>query len=63
MYAIRSYYVQPKRTIHLVFGQDEEVMGPEGVKQIVKELKSRGINEVALVLDEGLPLTTGLFPA
>lgn len=53
---------RPTRTIYLVFGQDEEVTGPEGVKQIVKELKSRGINEVALVLDEGLPLTTGLFP-
>ncbi|WP_440945776.1 M20/M25/M40 family metallo-hydrolase [Methanosarcina sp. T3] len=53
---------QPTRTIYLVFGQDEEVMGPEGLKQIVKELKFRGINEVALVLDEGLPLTTGLFP-
>jgi len=53
---------QPIRTIYLVFGQDEEVMGPEGVKQIVEVLKSRGINEVALVLDEGLPLTVGLFP-
>jgi carboxypeptidase PM20D1 len=53
---------QPTRTIYLVFGQDEEVMGPEGVKHVVEILKSRGINEVALVLDEGLPLTTGLFP-
>jgi len=53
---------QPTRTIYLVFGQDEEVMGPEGVKQVVEVFKSRGINEVALVLDEGLPLTTGLFP-
>lgn len=53
---------QPTRTIYLVFGQDEEVMGPEGVKQVVKELKSRGVTDVALVLDEGAPLTTGLFP-
>ncbi len=53
---------QPTRTIYLAFGQDEEVGGPEGVKQIVQVLKSRGVNEIALVLDEGLPLTTGLFP-
>lgn len=53
---------QPRRTIHLVFGQDEEVGGPEGVSRIVETLQSRGIDEVALVLDEGLPLTTGLFP-
>lgn len=53
---------QPNRTILLVFGQDEEVGGPEGMKHVVQTLRSRGINEVALVLDEGLPLTTGLFP-
>jgi len=53
---------QPTRTIYLVFGQDEEVMGTEGVKHIVEVLQSRGVNEVALVLDEGLPLTVGLFP-
>ncbi len=53
---------QPTRTVYLVFGQDEEVMGSEGVKHIVEELKSRGVKEVALVLDEGLPLTSGLFP-
>jgi carboxypeptidase PM20D1 len=53
---------QPSRTIYLVFGQDEEVMGLEGAQQIVAELRSRGIDEVALVLDEGLPLAPGLFP-
>jgi len=53
---------QPTRTIYLSFGQDEEVGGPEGGAQIVKLLKSRGVNEIALVLDEGLPLTVGLFP-
>jgi carboxypeptidase PM20D1 len=53
---------QPTRTFYLVFGQDEEVMGTEGVKHIVEVLQSRGVNEVALVLDEGLPLTVGLFP-
>jgi len=53
---------QPTRTIYLVFGQDEEVMGLEGVQVVVKELQARGVKEVAMVLDEGLPLTTGLFP-
>jgi len=53
---------QPTRTILLVFGQDEEVGGPEGAMQVPALLKARGINEVALVLDEGLPLTVGLFP-
>lgn len=54
--------LQPKRTIYLVFGQDEEVMGREGVREIVSVLRARGVNEVALVLDEGLPLAPGLFP-
>jgi carboxypeptidase PM20D1 len=53
---------QPNRTIYLAFGQDEEVGGPEGAQHVVKVLKSRGVNKVALVLDEGLPLTNGLFP-
>jgi carboxypeptidase PM20D1 len=53
---------QPTRTVYLVFGQDEEVMGLEGTRQVVKVLQSRGVDDIALVLDEGLPLATGLFP-
>ena len=53
---------KPNRTIYLVFGQDEEVGGAEGVQHIVAALKARGVKEVALVLDEGLPLAPGLFP-
>lgn len=53
---------KPKRTIYLAFGQDEEVGGPEGAGNIVEVLKSRGVNKVAFVLDEGVPITTGLFP-
>lgn len=53
---------QPTRTMYLVFGQDEEVGGSEGAKHIPELLKSRGVNEVALVLDEGVPITVGLFP-
>lgn len=53
---------QPRRTTYLAFGQDEEVGGPEGVQLIVNVLQERGITEVALVVDEGLPVTAGLFP-
>jgi len=53
---------KPKRTFHLVFGQDEEVGGAEGVKNVVRALEARGVREVAMVLDEGLPLAPGLFP-
>jgi len=53
---------KPKRTTYLVFGQDEEVGGAEGVQHVVAALKSRGVKEIALVLDEGLPLAPGLFP-
>jgi len=53
---------KPMRTIYLAFGQDEEVGGAEGVQHIVTALKSRGVKEVAMVLDEGLPLAAGLFP-
>ncbi|HSF14090.1 MAG TPA: M20/M25/M40 family metallo-hydrolase [Vicinamibacteria bacterium] len=53
---------KPKRTIYLAFGQDEEVGGPEGASNIVAVLKSRDVNKVAFVLDEGVPITTGLFP-
>jgi carboxypeptidase PM20D1 len=53
---------QPTRTTYLAFGQDEEVGGPEGVRHIVEVLQERGVTEVALVVDEGLPVTAGLFP-
>lgn len=54
--------VKPERSIILALGQDEEVGGPEGVKPIVKLLESRGLKEIAFVLDEGLPIAPGLFP-
>ncbi len=53
---------RPTRTTYLAFGQDEEVGGPEGVRHIVGVLRERGVTEVALVVDEGLPVTAGLFP-
>lgn len=53
---------QPNRTIYFVFGHDEEVGGPEGVKHIVDVLEGRGIKEIAFVIDESAPLIPGVFP-
>jgi len=52
---------QPERTFYLVFGHDEEVMGGEGAAVAAKLLAERGV-QAALVLDEGAPITEGLFP-
>ncbi|PRW33795.1 Zn-dependent [Chlorella sorokiniana] len=43
---------QPKRTIYLAFGHDEEVGGAQGAKAIAALLQKRGV-ELELVLDEG----------
>ncbi|MGR8934938.1 MAG: M20 family peptidase [Gammaproteobacteria bacterium] len=53
---------KPARTIYIAFGQDEEVGGSEGAKRIAEVMKARGVNDIGLVLDEGLPLSSGLFP-
>lgn len=53
---------QPSRTLYFVFGQDEEVGGPEGAKHIADVLEQRGIKRFAFVLDESAPLTPGIFP-
>ncbi|NIK93256.1 M20/M25/M40 family metallo-hydrolase [Mangrovimonas sp. CR14] len=53
---------QPSRTIYFVFGQDEEVGGPEGAKHIADVLEARGIKRFAYVMDESAPLTPGIFP-
>jgi len=43
---------QPKRTIYLAFGHDEEIMGFEESLKIMQHLKSRGV-QLAALLDEG----------
>jgi carboxypeptidase PM20D1 len=53
--------VKPRRTIHFVFGHDEEVGGQRGVVQIVQLLKQRGVR-LDWVLDEGLAVTHGVMP-
>jgi carboxypeptidase PM20D1 len=44
---------QPRRTIYLAFGHDEEVGGPQGAGAIADLLAERGVAEYAMVLDEG----------
>lgn len=51
---------RPTRTLLLAFGQDEEVGGLGGMAAVVEALRARGLDEVAMVVDEGLPLTRGL---
>lgn len=52
---------QPERTILFVFGQDEEVGGPEGAKHAVDIIEKRYDN-IAFVIDESAPLIPGVFP-
>lgn len=51
---------RPERTIYFAFGQDEEVSGQRGAKQIAALLASRGI-KLDFVLDEGLLITDGIM--
>jgi carboxypeptidase PM20D1 len=52
---------QPRRTIMLGFGHDEETGGQNGAAQIVRVLKQRGVR-LEWVLDEGSAVVTGVFP-
>lgn len=52
---------QPKRTIHLTFGHDEEVGGRYGARVMVDTLVARGVKP-ALVIDEGGFMAAGLMP-
>lgn len=51
---------QPRQTIYLVFGQDEEIGGERGAAKAVTLFKERGIR-LQFVLDEGLLITDGLL--
>jgi carboxypeptidase PM20D1 len=52
---------QPKRTVILAFGQDEEVGGLEGAEKIAQLLESRGV-QAEFVTDEGGFLSLGMMP-
>jgi carboxypeptidase PM20D1 len=51
---------QPRATIYLGFGADEEVGGRRGAVEIAKLLKSRGVH-LDYVLDEGMLVTEGIM--
>jgi len=48
---------QPKRTIYLAFGQDEEIGGSNGAEKVADLLKTRG-KEFEFVLDEGYAIVS-----
>ena len=52
---------QPRRTIMLGFGHDEEVGGLNGAVKIVELLKSRGVH-LKWIIDEGAAITRGVIP-
>jgi carboxypeptidase PM20D1 len=52
---------QPKRTIYLAFGQDEEIGSMEGTEKIAQLLKSQGV-QLEFVLDEGGFISTDMVP-
>lgn len=51
---------RPARTVHLVFGHDEEVGGRQGAQAVARLLAGRGVR-LEFVLDEGLLLTEGVL--
>lgn len=52
---------QPRQTVYLVMGDDEEVSGLRGAVPIVELLKSRNVR-LDWVLDEGLLVLDGVLP-
>jgi carboxypeptidase PM20D1 len=52
---------QPRQTVYLVFGADEEVGGLRGATQVVKLLQERKVR-LDFVIDEGLLITEGIMP-
>src|SRR3712207_2202199 len=52
---------RPARTVHLAYGQDEEVGGTRGARAIAALLERRGV-ALEMVLDEGGVIGDGLLP-
>ena len=51
----------PQRTVYFSFSHDEEVGGPDGAANVVKYLKSNGV-QLAWSLDEGSFLSSDMLP-
>ncbi len=52
---------QPRQTVYLAFGHDEEIGGQGGAHRIAALLHSRGV-ELEYVIDEGLCVIEGIMP-
>ena len=52
---------EPRQTLYLAFGHDEENGGEAGAKAIAALLASRGVH-LDFVIDEGMLITDGLIP-
>ncbi len=52
---------QPRRTVYLISGADEEVGGQRGAKRIAERFAEQGI-KLDFVIDEGLLITLGIMP-
>ena len=52
---------QPKRTVYLAFGHDEEIGGSKGAQRIADALRSRNVR-IEYVLDEGSAIVRGVIP-
>lgn len=46
---------QPRRTVYLAFGHDEEIGGQEGAAKIAEHLKEKGVT-LSFVIDEGMSI-------
>jgi len=53
--------VQPRRTVHIALGHDEEVGGANGAQALAEQITADGVNP-AFVLDEGGAITDGALP-
>ncbi|MBA2662634.1 MAG: M20 family peptidase [Bradymonadaceae bacterium] len=51
----------PRRTVHFVFGHDEEIGGEDGAGLVARRLQEQGVELIA-VFDEGLVITEGIVP-
>ena len=52
---------EPRRTVYLLFGHDEECSGSRGAAELASVLDVRGVR-LALLLDEGGSITKGSLP-
>ena len=52
---------EPRRTVYLLFGHDEECSGSRGAAELARILEARGVR-LAILLDEGGAISKGTLP-